>query len=64
MRVLRLGTRASALARWQTDFVASRLGAASSGIEVQIVEIASDGDVFPDVPLADLEGRGFFTSAL
>jgi hydroxymethylbilane synthase len=64
MRVLRLGTRSSALARWQTDDVASRLEAAHPKIVLEIVTIESQGDAFPEIPLADMEGRGFFTSAL
>jgi hydroxymethylbilane synthase len=64
MRVLRLGTRASALARWQTDHVASRLKAAHPKIVLEIVTIESEGDAFPETLLADMEGQGFFTSAL
>lgn len=62
--MIRLGTRASALARWQSDHVAARLAAASPGLQVTIVEIESAGDRIADTPLWRLEGTGVFTAAL
>jgi hydroxymethylbilane synthase len=64
MRIVRLGTRASALARWQSDHVAALLATAVPGLTVDIVEITSEGDVITDVPLSHVEGTGFFTSTL
>jgi hydroxymethylbilane synthase len=63
MRVA-LGTRASALARWQTEHVASHLAAAIPGIEFDIVEIVSTGDTVTDLPLTEVEGTGFFTATI
>jgi hydroxymethylbilane synthase len=40
--ILRIGTRASALARWQADWVAARL--VESGVEVETVLITTQGD--------------------
>ncbi|MCH7728260.1 MAG: hydroxymethylbilane synthase, partial [Planctomycetes bacterium] len=40
---IRLGTRTSALARWQADWVADRLR--ESGVEVELVLITTEGDV-------------------
>ena len=57
-RVLRIGTRASALARTQTDHVAQALG-----VPVEIVPIVTEGDRSP-AALTQLGGTGVFVSAL
>ena len=61
---LRIGTRGSALALWQSRHIAQRLAAVSPGIAVSLVEISSDGDRITDLPLSQVEGTGFFTAAL
>jgi glutamyl-tRNA reductase len=58
-RILRLGTRGSALALWQARYVKDRLEAA--GHAVLIEEIATEGDRRQDVPLTEVEGKAFFT---
>jgi hydroxymethylbilane synthase len=57
-RTLRVGTRASALARTQTDVVASALG-----VPVEIVPIVTEGDR-SSAAVAQLGGTGVFVSAL
>ncbi len=64
MRVIRLGTRGSALARWQSEHVAARLAAEAPGLRVTIVRIESAGDRMADVSLSHVEGTGFFTATL
>ena len=64
MTLLRIGTRGSALARWQSLYVASRLAEISPRQEIRIVEITSAGDTITDVPLSHVEGTGFFTGAI
>jgi hydroxymethylbilane synthase len=64
MAVIRIGTRGSALALWQTRHVAARLGVLAHGLHVEVVEIVSTGDRITDVPLSDVEGTGFFTATL
>jgi hydroxymethylbilane synthase len=59
--VLRLGTRASPLARWQADWVASRLR--ERGIAVELVPITTQGDVKTG-PLAQIGGQGLFTKEI
>ena len=59
---LRLGTRASALATTQSSLVAD-LVRDRLGREVELVEIATEGDV-SSAPLATLGGTGVFVSAL
>jgi hydroxymethylbilane synthase len=56
---LRIGTRGSALALWQTEHVRARLHAA--GIETERVEIKTTGDLVQHVPLASIGGRALFT---
>ncbi len=61
---LRIGTRGSALALWQSRHVAARLWAEHRELDVELVEITSAGDRVTDLPLSHVEGTGFFTAAL
>jgi len=61
---LRIGTRGSALALWQSRHVAGLLGRTLPGIEIELVEITSLGDRVTDVPLSHVEGTGFFTASI
>lgn len=54
-RPLRAATRGSALARWQTDHVASLLG-----VPVEPVVVSTTGDRRADVPIWQMGGRGVF----
>lgn len=58
---LRLGTRASKLARWQADWAAERLR--ELGHVVEIVLITTEGDVTPG-PLGQIGGQGLFTKRI
>src|SRR5438874_336173 len=58
---LRLGTRASPLARWQAEWVAARL--AEHGVVVEMVPITTEGDV-KSGPLGQIGGLGLFTKEL
>lgn len=59
---LRLGTRASPLARWQAEWVAGQL--AARGINVELVPITTSGDVEQAAPLGTFGGQGVFTKEL
>jgi len=61
-RPLRIGTRASALALWQTERV--RAGLAQHGYATERIEVRTTGDVVQDLPLARIGGRAFFTKQL
>jgi hydroxymethylbilane synthase len=61
---IRIGTRASALALWQTNWVADRLRGAHPGIEIDIVEIRTSGDKIQDRPLHLVGGKGLFIKEL
>jgi hydroxymethylbilane synthase len=59
-RVLRLATRGSPLARWQTDHVAALLRAASPGVDVEPVVVSTMGDRRLDQDIWQLGGAGVF----
>jgi len=59
---LRLGTRASLLARTQSGLVADLIRT-RMGVEVELVEVSTEGDV-TTASLASLGGTGVFVSAL
>ncbi|MBN2023100.1 MAG: hydroxymethylbilane synthase [Pirellulales bacterium] len=59
---LRLGTRASALARWQAEWVAGRLVAL--GHEVKLVPIATTGDQDRESPIETIGAQGVFTKEI
>jgi hydroxymethylbilane synthase len=59
--VIRLGTRASALARWQAEWVAAQLR--NLGVEVALTPIATTGDREPG-SLQTIGGQGVFTKEI
>ncbi|MEZ0324145.1 MAG: hydroxymethylbilane synthase [Hydrogenothermaceae bacterium] len=59
---IRIGTRKSKLAMWQTNFIAEKLR--ERGIEVEIVQITTQGDKILDVPLAKIGGKGLFVKEI
>jgi len=60
-RVLRIGTRNSALALWQARQVAALIGTQPEAPAVELVHIKTSGDVQSTVPLWQVDGRAFFT---
>lgn len=64
MPLLRLATRESALALWQTEHVAARLRAAHPGLEVLLVPMTTRGDQILDRTLAAVGGKGLFLKEL
>lgn len=64
VRTVRLGTRGSALARWQTDYVAGLLHQAWPALQVEVEVITTHGDVTLDTPLPLIGGKGVFTAEL
>lgn len=61
---LRLGTRGSALARWQSDHIAALLQAARPTIAVEVAVLHTQGDHILDAPLPLIGGKGLFTAEL
>lgn len=64
LSLLRLGTRGSALARWQTDHVAQLLQRAWPGLRIEISVLHTQGDRILDQPLPSIGGKGLFTAEL
>ncbi len=65
-RVLKLGTRRSALARAQSAAVARHLERlhAGAGLTVELVGIETQGDRIQDRPLSSVDGKEFFTAEI
>jgi len=61
---IRIGTRGSRLARWQSEWVADRLRAHHPGLAVELVEIKTQGDRDRNSPLAAIGGTGLFTKEI
>jgi hydroxymethylbilane synthase len=59
---IRIGTRGSRLAIWQTDWVRTRLRAA--GHDTERVEIKTTGDLVTEVPLTRIGTRAVFTKQI
>ena len=62
-RTLRVGTRASLLARTQTQSVIDALAGLRQGLAIETVPVSTEGDRSA-APLAQLGGTGVFVSAL
>ncbi|MEE2842962.1 MAG: hydroxymethylbilane synthase [Planctomycetota bacterium] len=58
---LRLGTRSSQLATWQSNWVATQLRA--HGYEIEIIQISTSGDVL-DGPIGAIGSQGVFTKEI
>jgi hydroxymethylbilane synthase len=62
--MIRLGTRGSLLARWQTDHIRGLLGQHWPDTDAEIEVITTRGDAVLDTPLPLLGGKGVFTAEL
>ena len=63
MRILRIGTRGSLLAKWQAESIRKKLFAAT-GVEGEIVIIKTAGDKMQQAPLTQIGGKGIFIKEL
>jgi hydroxymethylbilane synthase len=63
VRILRIGTRGSMLAKWQAESVRKQLFGAT-GMEAEIVIIKTSGDKMQQAPLAQIGGKGIFIKEL
>ena len=59
-----IGTRGSALAVWQAEYVAARLVDAWPGMQVRLERIRTTGDKIQDVPLASVGGKALFVKEI
>ena len=61
---IKVGTRGSRLALWQSEWVAECLRRVHEGLEVDLVEIRTHGDRDRNSPLAAIGGMGLFTKEI
>ena len=62
--VLKIGTRQSLLALWQSNHIAACLRKKYPECEVVLKKIVTKGDRILDVPLAQIGGKGLFTKEI
>ena len=61
---IRIGTRGSALALWQAEWVKTRLEHLWSELRVELRPIKTSGDRIQDVSLAQVGGKGLFVKEI
>jgi hydroxymethylbilane synthase len=59
-----IGTRGSALALWQAEWVQARLHALAPTVRITLKTIKTSGDKITDVPLAAIGGKGLFVKEI
>jgi len=59
-----IGTRGSALARWQAEHVAAALKEANPGLEVELSLVVTEGDRFQAGPLIERGGKGVWVKEI
>lgn len=64
MKTLRIATRKSKLALWQTEHVAQQLRDRNPELEVTLVPLSTRGDEVLDRSLAEIGGKGLFLKEL
>ena len=64
MSLVKLGTRGSPLALWQAHWCRDALKEAHPGLDVEIVEVESSGDIDLSTPLVQMGEVGIFTKTL
>ena len=64
MKEIKIATRKSILALWQSEHIKARIEAQHKGIKVELVGMKTKGDVILDTPLAKIGGKGLFTKEL
>ncbi|MCF7221532.1 hydroxymethylbilane synthase [Marilutibacter chinensis] len=64
MKTLRIATRKSPLALWQSEHVAARLRSAHPDLQVELVPMSTRGDQVLDRSLAAIGGKGLFLKEL
>jgi len=62
--LLKVGTRKSNLALWQTDHIIKKLQQAWPQLECQVQPFVTQGDKIIDKPLPEIGGKGLFTQEL
>lgn len=64
MKEIKIATRKSILALWQSEHIKARIEAQHKGVNVVLEGMKTKGDVILDTPLAKIGGKGLFTKEL
>ena len=64
MKEIKIATRKSILALWQSEHIKARIKAQHKGMKVVLEGMKTKGDVILDTPLAKIGGKGLFTKEL
>ena len=64
MKEIKIATRKSILALWQSEHIKARIEAQHKGMQVVLEGMKTKGDVILDTPLAKIGGKGLFTKEL
>ena len=62
--LIRIATRTSQLAIWQSNLVASLLRERQPGLQVELVKVVTEGDRRIDTPLSKIGGKSLFIKEL
>ncbi len=63
-RKIRIGTRKSKLALWQSEWVKSKLKSKFPDLEIELVKISTKGDKILNSPLSAIGDKGLFTKEI
>ncbi|MFQ5676284.1 MAG: hydroxymethylbilane synthase, partial [bacterium] len=64
LKILRVGTRKSALAKAQTNWVVKRLQSFHPGLEIEIKEVVTTGDKMLDISFDNMLDKGVFVKEI
>ena len=64
MKEIKIATRKSILALWQSEHIKARIEAQHKDVKVVLEGMKTKGDVILDTPLAKIGGKGLFTKEL
>jgi hydroxymethylbilane synthase len=64
MKKVRIATRQSPLALWQAHHVSALLRQHHPGLEVELLELTTEGDRFLQAPLSQIGGKGLFVKEI
>ena len=64
MKEIKIATRKSILALWQSEHIKARIEVQHKGMKVVLEGMKTKGDVILDTPLAKIGGKGLFTKEL
>jgi hydroxymethylbilane synthase len=63
-KTIKIGTRGSALALQQANWVKERISYFAPDLDIQLIKIKTKGDKILDVPLAKIGGKGLFVKEI